>query len=229
MNCVAIIPARGGSKRIPRKNIKSFFGKPMLSYAIETAKESKIFDEIMVSTEDIEIASIARAYGAVVPFMRSKKTADDFATTYDVLEEVLKGYDSQDRKFDIVCGIYPCVPLLKTSTLILAYQKMLKADSNAIMPVCKYSSPIEWAMKIKQGILIPDDAKAQLVRSQDIEPKYFDAGMFYFCKTDVLLQERTLMPKNTLGYIISEKECQDIDTLEDWSVAELKYKILNIN
>ena len=222
---IAIITARGGSKRIPRKNIKEFMGKPMLAYAIEAAKQSKLFDVIMVSTEDSEIADVAKKYGAEVPFMRSAKTSSDFATTYDVLDEVISEYKKQNQEFDIICCIYPCVPFLSGNTIKEAYGK-LDDCTNAVMPVCKYSTPIEWALKFDKNFVLPYDSKALKIRSQDLEPKYYDAGMFYFCKTNVLLKEKTLVPAKTAGFIIDETECQDIDNLSDWHMAEIKYTML---
>jgi hypothetical protein len=223
---IAIITARGGSKRIPRKNIKEFMGKPMLAYAIEAAKKSSIFDTVMVSTDDKEIAAVAKKYGAAVPFMRGAKTSSDYAITYDVLEEVLTEYKKLNISFDMVCCIYPCVPFLTADSLQKAYNQMLSDSNDAVMPVCKYPVPIEWAMIISEGKLVPNDCKAQLIRSQDLVPKYYDVGMFYFCKTSALLEHKTLVPPNTGAYIIDETECQDIDTMEDWKAAELKYKIL---
>lgn len=226
MKTIAIITARGGSKRIPRKNIKGFMGKPMLAYAIEAAEKSELFDTIMVSTDDKEIAAVAKNYGAEVPFMRSAKTSSDYAITYDVLEEVLTEYKKLNIGFDMVCCIYPCVPFLTADSLRKAYNQMLSDSNDAIMPVCKYPVPIEWAMIISEGKLVPNDRAAQLIRSQDLVPKYYDVGMFYFCKTSALLEHKTLVPPNTGAYIIDETECQDIDTMEDWKSAELKYKIL---
>ena len=226
MSIIAIITARGGSKRIPKKNIKNFYGKPMLAYAIDAAKKAGIFDEIMVSTDSQEIADVAKKFGANVPFMRSSKTADDYATTYDVLEEVLARYKEIGKNFNYVCCIYPCVPFLLSATLLNAYNQLQESHANAIMPVCKYPAPIEWAMRIKDGILLPDDASKLVIRSQDLKPAFFDVGMFYFCKTEILLEKKTLVPPETQGYIIDEKECQDIDTPDDWKMAELKYKLL---
>lgn len=227
MSLIAIITARGGSKRIPKKNIKEFYGKPMLAYAIEAAKGAGIFDEIMVSTDSEEIADVARKYGATVPFMRSESTANDFATTFDVLEEVINEYKKQGKSFDELCCIYPCVPFLTSKTLEESYKLMRQTNANALQPVCKYPAPVEWAMKIENGFLIPNDKAALNIRSQDLTPKYFDVGMFYFCKTEVMLKERTVVPINTSGYVIDEAECQDIDTPNDWKMAEMKYKLLH--
>lgn len=226
MKKIAIITARGGSKRIPRKNIKEFMGKPMLAYAIEAAQKSQLFDTIMVSTDDEEIALCAKDLNADVPFMRSEATSSDYATTYDVLEEVLLEYQKRGISFDVVCCIYPCVPFLTADLLQKGYQKMVEEKLNAIMPVCKYPAPVEWAMQIERGILVPNDPKAQLIRSQDLAPKYYDVGMFYFATSNSLLSEKTLCPRKTGGLVVDESQCQDIDSIEDWSMAEIKYTIM---
>jgi len=223
---IAIIPARGGSKRIPKKNIKTFIDKPMLNYAINACKDAEIFLEIMVSTDDNEILEIAKNNSASVPFMRTKKTADDFATTFDVLDEVISNYKNSGQEFDFICCVYPCVPFLTGQTLKDAYNKLLSSGKDALQPVCRYPVPIEWAMKIEDNLLIPNDKNAQMIRSQDLTPKYYDVGMFYFIKTDILLKEKSLTPKKTFAYIMNENEVQDIDTLDDWNIAELKYKLL---
>ena len=222
---LAIITARGGSKRIPKKNIKEFFGRPMISYAINACKEAGIFSDIMVSTDDNEIAKISKDNGADIPFMRSEKTADDFATTFDVLEEVITEYKKTGKDYDYICCLYPCVPFLSGETLQSAYNQLAASENDALQPVCRFSVPIEWAMKIENGLLIPNDRQAQLIRSQDLVPKYFDGGMFYMIKTETLLREKSLTPKKTMAYIMDEKEIQDIDTIDDWNMAELKYKL----
>lgn len=202
-------------------------GKPMLAYAIEAALKSGIFEEVMVSTDDKEIAEVAIKYGANVPFMRSAKTASDTATTFDVIDEVINEYKKLGKNFESLCCIYPCVPFLKAETLRDAHKKMREGNFDAIMPVCKYSVPIEWAMKIENNLLVPFDREKQNMRSQDIEPKYFDVGMFYYCKTEKIYQHKSLAPDNTAAYILDEKECQDIDNETDWQLAELKYKIIH--
>lgn len=228
MKICAVITARGGSKRIPRKNIKNFLGKPMLAYAVEAALQSGIFDEVMVSTDDEEIAAVARRFGAAVPFMRSARTADDFATTFDVLDEVVQEYKKRGRAFDVICCIYPCVPFLQPSTLRAAYETMRIKSSDAVMPVCAYPVPVEWAFWIQEGVLRPfGDRADHKKRSQDLLPKYFDVGMFYFCKTEKMYQSRSLCPDNTAPYIIDALQCQDIDTEADWNLAETKYKVIH--
>lgn len=225
MKNIAIITARGGSKRIPRKNIKKFMGKPMIYYAISACLESGVFDEVMVSTDCPEIAEISIKFGAKVPFMRSSKTSDDYATTFDVLEEVVNEYQKSGIKFDNVCCVYPCVPFLNADTLKDAWERFINIQSDGLMPVCKYPVPIEWAMKIEDNLLVPNDRAAQKIRSQDLEPKYFDAGMFYFLKTDVMMREKTIVLQKTSPYLMDESQVQDIDTQEDWEMAEVKWQI----
>jgi len=226
INSIAIITARGGSKRIPKKNIKNFLGKPIISYAIKACIDAGVFSEIMVSTDCSEIAEIAIKYGAKIPFMRSPETADDFATTYDVLYEVITNYKNINFKFDYICCIYPCVPFLSGQILQDAYNRLINSNNNALLPVSKYSNPIEWAMKIENDILFPNDRNSQQIRSQDLAPKYYDAGMFYMIKTSTLFAEKNLIPEKTMAYIMNEKNVQDIDNPDDWDMAELKYKLL---
>lgn len=227
MSIIAIITARGGSKRIPKKNIKEFMGKPMIAYAIQAAKDAKIFDEIMVSTDDDEIAEIAKKYGASVPFMRSSKTADDFATTYDVLEEVITEYQKRDKIFDELACIYPCVPFLNGETLRNAYKVFSQSDCDTLIPVTRYSFPIQRALKINSNNYLEYREPAYAcIRSQDIEPMYHDAGMFYFCKVKEMLQNKTDVGKKVVGFELSEQIVQDIDTINDWEFASLKYKIM---
>ena len=183
MKTIAIITARGGSKRIPGKNIKNFMGKPMIAYAIDAALKARIFDTVMVSTDSEEIAEIAREHGAEVPFMRSEKTANDYAVTFDVLDEVITEYKKRGIDYDALCCIYPCVPFLRSETIRAAYEQM--QGHSGCIPVCKYPAPIEWAMKFENNRLIPNDREAQNIRSQDLTPKYFDVGMFYFSTIDL--------------------------------------------
>ena len=159
--------------------------------------------------------------------MRSERTSNDFAITYDVLEEVLSEYKKLGREYDSLCCIYPCVPFLRSDSLKNAFDLMKRKKANAIMPVCKYPVPVEWAMRINDDELVADDVEKQFVRSQDLKPAYFDAGMFYFYETEIFLSKRTTLFPNTLGYVIDESECQDIDTPDDWKMAEMKYKLLH--
>lgn len=219
---IAIITARGGSKRIPRKNIKNFLGQPMLKYAIDAALESGIFNTVMVSTDDEEIAQIAKQYGTEVPFMRSEETSNDFATTMDVLLEVICQYKKMNIEFDTLCCIYPCVPFLKGDTLVKAYTVFSESNTDALMPVVRFSYPIQRALRINnEGLLEYIQPEYIKTRSQDLEPTYHDVGMFYFYKVDLLSTQN----KKIKYFEMKETEIQDIDTEEDWHYAEMKYRI----
>ncbi len=222
MSIVAVITARGGSKRIPRKNIKEFMGKPMLAYAVEAAVNSKVFDEVMVSTDDVEIAEIAKQFCAKVPFMRSEKTANDFATTADVLEEVVSEYKKRGKTFDELCCIYPCVPFLTADVIKNAYEKFKTSGADRLTPVVKYSFPIQRAFKLnEQGLLEYREPENAPKRSQDLEPMYHDVGMFYFYKTEKMNSDNIAMLE------MDEAMVQDIDNDSDWQMAEMKYRIMH--
>jgi pseudaminic acid cytidylyltransferase len=227
MKNIAIIPARGGSKRIPRKNIKNFLGKPIIAYSIEAALKSNLFDEVMVSTDDIEIAEIAKSYGAAVPFLRSKQNSDDFAGTADVIIEVLNQLSAIGKKFNNTCCIYPTAPFISTKTLEEAYKLLIEKKFDSVFPVCSFSYPIQRALQIndsKTSMVWPENMSK---RSQDLLPMFHDAGQFYWIKTDAFLAENKVITENTGSIILNEMQVQDIDTVTDWELAELKYKILN--
>ena len=227
MNTIAIITARGGSKRIPRKNIKEFMRKPMLAYAVEAALGSNIFDEVMVSTDDIEIAEVAKKYGAKVPFMRSEKTANDMAMTYDVLEEVIDEYQKIGRNFDNLACIYPCVPFLKSETLQNAYQIFINSNCDTLVPVVKFSFPIQRAFRIDENNFLQyREPENMLKRSQDLEPMFHDVGMFYFCKINEMKRNKKLIGNKAAYIEMDEMQIQDIDNVSDWKMAEMKYRIM---
>lgn len=220
---LAMITARGGSKRIPRKNIKEFCGKPIIAYSIEAAKDAGVFDEIMVSTDDEEIARIAEQAGAKVPFMRSGENAGDYASTDDVLLEVLDRYRKQGREFETFCCLYPTAPFVTAEKLQKAMQMLEKADS--VMPVVAFSYPPQRCVVLnEQGELRmkwPEHAKT---RSQDLEPYYHDCGQFYCCRTKPFLEYGTTDLPHMVPFFVSELEVQDIDNQDDWEIAELKYR-----
>ena len=226
MNCVAIIPARGGSKRVPRKNIKDFCGKPIIAYSIEVALKSKLFDEIMVSTDDEEIASIARQHGAVVPFTRSKENSNDFAGLTDVCLEVLKQYKNIEKKFDFVCCILPTAPFINIERIIKAKNAIDTGIYNCVFPVVEYSYPIQKSLKMEGGFVKMLWQDNFYKRSQDFEKTYHDAGQFYFIKTKILLTEKKMFTEKSGAIILNNLEVQDIDNETDWKLAELKYKIM---
>lgn len=223
---LAIIPARGGSKRIPRKNIKDFLGKPIIAYSIETAINSGLFDEVMVSTDDEEIAEISRKYGAIVPFMRSRENSNDFATTFDVIEEVLLEYKVQGKLFELTCCIYPCAPFISLDSLKESYLKLNEFDT--VFPVVRYGFPIQRALKKdnKDGLSFFQPIYT-VARSQDLEVSYHDAGQFYWFNTEKILASKSLMANNTGCIVLPETKVQDIDNEVDWKLAELKFKLLN--
>ena len=221
---IAIIPARGGSKRIPRKNIKDFLGKPIIAYSIEAALDSGLFDEVMVSTDDKEIAHIAIRYGAKVPFMRSFNNSDDNAGLADALVEVLDEYKRQGSEFNTVCCILATAPFVTKDVLKNSHEK-LHEGCPAVVPVVSYSYPIQRALNIRDGLLSMNNPENYTVRSQDLEEMFHDAGQFYWIKSRVLLKEKKLFVSDMFGYVLSEKVVQDIDTRDDWDLAELKYGI----
>lgn len=226
MHAIAIITARGGSKRIPRKNIKEFCGKPILAYSIEAALQSGIFDTVMVSTDDAEIAEIARQYGAEVPFYRSEKTANDFATTNDVLLEVLEEYENRGEYFEVACCIYPTAPFVTSKKLQTAVKQLEESDADTLIPVVAFSYPPQRAMVVKDGRLVFQYPEYLDSRSQDLEPHYHDIGQFYVFRTEAFRKNRKLMVGNILPMVVSELEVQDIDNLTDWKIAEMKYQLL---
>ena len=224
---IAIITARGGSKRIPRKNIKKFNGFPIIKYSIEAAIESGIFDEIMVSTDDIEIAEISLKYGAKVPFLRSQKNSDDFSTTADVLIEVINDYIKKfNMSFDFLCCIYPTAPFVNKYKLIESFNILKSRDADCVLPVVKYSYPIQRSLKIERELLKMNWPENYLTRSQDLQPIYHDSGQFYFMKTESLIKQQILFAETTIPFEVSELEVQDIDSEIDWKLAELKYNLL---
>lgn len=226
---VAIITARGGSKRIPRKNIKDFLGKPIIAYSIETALKSGLFDLVMVSTDDEEIAEVAKKYGAQVPFIRSKQTADDFSTTVDVITEVLNELQSIGKHFENACCIYPTAPFITKQTLQEAFDLLIKNKFDSVFPVCPFSSPIQRALEItdsKINMVWPENLNK---RSQDLSPRYHDAGQFYWMNVQSFLKEKKVFTQNTGSIILNEIQVQDIDTESDWKIAELKHSLLFSN
>lgn len=220
---LCIIPARGGSKRIPRKNIKNFLGKPIIAYSIEAALESKLFDEVMVSTDDDEIADVAKRFGTTIPFLRSKKSADDFATTLDVVKEVLVSYKKKGQEFDNICVLYPTAPFVSANRLNEGFNKL--ASNQASIPVVTFDYPVWRAFKLKNETLSYQWPEYEKSRSQDLEPLYHDAGQWYWIKTNAI--KDSLVPKQTASIILDTLEVQDIDVEADWKMAELKYKVLN--
>ena len=227
MKRLAIITARGGSKRIPRKNIKEFCGKPIIAYSIEAALGAGIFDEVMVSTDDEEIAEVALAYGAKVPFYRSEATSNDFATTNDVLVEVITEYEKRGQKFDAFCCLYPTAPFIKGERLKSAMELLEASGADKVFPVVAFSFPPQRAVVIQEGELVFKYPEYTYSRSQDLEKQYHDVGQFYCFRTAALFENYSFWSGKILPLEISELEVQDIDNQTDWEIAEMKWEILN--
>ncbi len=225
-NRIAIIPARGGSKRIPRKNIKSFLGKPIISYPIQTLLASALFDRVIVSTDDEEIASIAKQFGAEVPFLRSRENSSDTAGTLPVIEEVVrKEYDSKKIPFTICC-VYPTSVFVTTEHLNQAIQLLENNHYKSVVAITKFGHPIQRAIELNEDLANFYQPENRLVRTQDLRPYYHDTGQLYVLQSNILLTENSLFTDFT-GYIdIPEFLVQDIDYPDDWSIAEFKYKLL---
>jgi pseudaminic acid cytidylyltransferase len=224
---LVIIPARGGSKRIPKKNVKDFLGKPIIAYSIAAAIKSGLFDEVMVSTDNEEIAEVAIRYGAKVPFLRSNKNANDYATTFDVIKEVISKYQSLNKTFDYTCCLYACAPFVTANKLADAFDLLQNKNFDSILPIVAFEFPIQKAFKIdknnKTAFFFSDFS---LTRSQDLNQSYHDVGQFYWMNTNKCIQKKAVITNNTGSIIISELEAQDVDTELDWKLAELKYELI---
>jgi len=226
MSAIAIITARGGSKRIPRKNIKEFLGKPIITYTINAVLEANIFDEVMVSTDDTEIADIAKKCGASVPFIRDSALSTDTAMTVVVLIDALENYRNRGIHYEYGCCIYPCAPLVTPSYLKEGMKLLISSGADSVVPLVRFSYPPQRSLIIRNGKAVMSNPEHYKTRSQDLEPYYHDAGQFYCFRSDSLLKEEKLFCQNTLPLVLSELEAQDIDTEEDWRMAELKYRLL---
>ncbi len=226
-SAVAIITARGGSKRIPGKNIRNFLGKPIIAYSIEAALQSGLFQEVMVSTDSEEIADVAIKYGAVVPFMRSAANADDFSTTPDVLVEVVNRYAEAGIRFDYGCCIYPTAPFISASLLQMAFEKLTSENRDSIFPAVAFGFPIYRGMrKDESGVISYIWPEHERTRSQDLPKTYHDAGQFYWFRPQLLLQTKSLVSKNSAIVEVDDLQVQDIDNETDWKLAELKYTLI---
>lgn len=223
MRRIAIITARGGSKRIPRKNLRLFLSRPIIAYSIEAALESGLFDEVMVSTDDAEIADVARALGAEVPFLRSAKTSDDYATTADVLHEVVGEYARRGVAIDFACCIYPTAPFVTADKLRRAFEILLESGADTVLPIARFSFPIWRSFRQEGDRLFYNWPEFAPRRSQDLPPAFQDTGQFYFFRPSILQATGLLITENTVGLEVPETEVQDIDSEEDWVLAELKF------
>lgn len=227
MKPYAIITARGGSKRVPGKNIRDFCGKPIIAYSIEAAFESGLFEEVMVSTDSEEIAAIGRNFGASVPFMRSERTSNDYADTTDVLNEVIAMYGKRGITFKEFCCIYPTAPFITPDKLKESYQFLQDEDVYNVIPMTGFSFPPQRGMRLKDdGFIEPVDPEGINARSQDLPVVYHDCGQFYWMKTEKYLENDNILNNHTKPYFVPESEVQDIDNESDWKLAEIKYRYM---
>ncbi len=224
---LAVITARGGSKRIPRKNIKIFCGKPIITYSIEAAIGSGVFDEVIVSTDDEEIKNIAIKYGAKVPFMRSEKTSDDYAMTYEVLLEVLEQYKKIDMEFEYLCCIYPTAPFIKKEILKTGIDIIKNYNADTVLPIVPFSFPPQRSFIIENDNVKFKYSENELIRSQDLETLYHDAGQFYYVNVKRFIETKRIIMDNVKPIILDDIEVQDIDNESDWEIAELKYQMIS--
>ncbi|MBS5113601.1 MAG: pseudaminic acid cytidylyltransferase [Coprobacillus cateniformis] len=226
MSSLVVIPARGGSKRIPKKNIKDFCGKPIIAYSIEAAIESQLFDEVMVSTDDKEIREIALEYGANVPFLRSKDNSGDMVSSSDVINEVLQNYEEFGKEFDIIVCLYPTAPFVTSKKIRSAYKKFEESGAKSLVSVVKYSFPPQRSFSIVNNrikVNFPDFIEC---RSQDLKDIYHDAGQLYMARVEYYKKEKRFYSDDTIPFVLDEIEVQDIDTYTDWQIAQLKYKLI---
>lgn len=226
MKVLGIIPARKGSKRIPHKNIKSFFGKPIISYAIQTALESKIFDNLIVSTDCPNISKIAKDQGANIPFLRSDENSTDFATTADVVLEAVKYFKEQNTNYDVIVCIYPCTPLITSEILTKAFKTFKSSKAQCLIPLIEYSYPIDKAFKTDSSgrILLPENS---LSRTQDREKAYHDAGQFYILDFNSFWEQKKIYLDKFCPFIMDTNTVQDVDNLQDWELLKIKYQLKN--
>ena len=224
---ICMIPARGGSKRIPRKNIKAFNGKPIIAYSIEAALESNCFDQVIVSTDDNEIAEVARTYGAKVPFIRPAKLSNDYAGTIPVIKHTIEWLEGHNNTINNVCCLYATAPFIQSHTISKAFQQLLESKADYCFSVTSFAFPIQRSIRITQDdkvdMFYPENFN---VRSQDLEESYHDAGQFYWGKAQAFKDELPIFSEAASPYILPRYLVQDIDTTEDWIRAEAMYRVL---
>ena len=224
---VAIIPARGGSKRIPRKNIKAFHGKPMIAYSIEAAIKSGCFDKVIVSTDDVEIAGVAAQFGAQVPFMRPAKIADDYATTLDVMKHAVEWLEAQGDVIDAVCCLYATAPFVMPSNLQEGYEVLQSGELDYAFSATSYAFPIQRALKLNAEGTVEMFQPAHFnTRSQDLIEAYHDAGQFYWGTAAAFKAKRPIFSEHSKVVLLPRKQVQDIDTPEDWELAEALFQVI---
>lgn len=226
MKRLCVIPARGGSKRIPRKNIKPFLGQPIISYSINAAIESKLFDEVMVSTDDEEIANYSKSLGAKVPFLRSEQNSNDFATIADVIKEVIEYYGKNGEEFNQVACLFATAPFISSQKITEAINQLTNSTSNSVFFIQEFSYPILRSLKQNESNFLEMNWPENLnKRSQDLPKAFHDAGMFYVAETKAFLAENTFFTARATGILVSDIEARDIDNDADWRIAEVLFKL----
>jgi N-acylneuraminate cytidylyltransferase len=223
---LCIIPARGGSKRIPRKNIKVFLAKPMIAYSIEAALKSGCFDRVVVSTDDSEIAQVAKTFGAEVPFMRPDELANDYAGTLSVIKHAIEWFEEHASKPSEVCCLYATAPFVQADSIKQAYKQLQTTQADYCFSVTSYAFPIQRAIKITQQRIEMFYPEHLNTRSQDLEEAYHDAGQFYWGKAEAFKQLKPLFSEHASPFLLPRHLVQDIDTQEDWVRAEMMYQVL---
>ena len=225
---IAVIPARGGSKRIPRKNIRMFCGRPIIAFSISAAKESQLFDQIVVSTDDEEIASVARDCGATTPFIRPNEISDDFTGTNAVVKHAINWFAGQGHDVAYACCIYATAPLIQARFIRDGYDILVGSDAAFAFSVTSYAFPIQRALRLTpDGRVDAMYPEHRMTRSQDLEPAYHDAAQFYWGTARAFLEDAPLFSSRSAGVVLPRFLVQDIDTVEDWEQAELMYRIVN--
>ena len=225
---IAVIPARGGSKRIPRKNIRMFCGKPIIAYSISAAQQTGLFDQVVVSTDDEEIASVAREFGATTPFVRPKELADDFTGTNAVVKHAVAWFNAQSNDVVHACCLYATAPLLQARFITEGYEALSRSDAAFAFSVTSYAFPIQRALRVTpEGRVDAIYPEHRMTRSQDLEHAYHDAGQFYWGTARAFLEDLPVFAPHSIGVILPRHLVQDIDTLEDWDQAELMHRAIN--
>jgi pseudaminic acid cytidylyltransferase len=225
---IAVIPARGGSKRIPRKNIRVFCGMPIIAYSISAAQQTGLFDQVVVSTDDEEIATVAREFGATTPFIRPKEIADDFTGTNAVVKHAVAWFNAQSNDVTHACCLYATAPLVQANFITEGYEALSRSDAAFAFSVTSYAFPIQRAVRItRDGRVDAIYPEHRMTRSQDLEHAYHDAGQFYWGTARAFLEDMPLFAPHSIGVILPRHLVQDIDTLEDWNQAELMYQAIN--
>lgn len=224
---IAIIPARGGSKRIPGKNIRNFLGKPIIGYSIEGALQSGLFDRVIVTTDSEKVAETASSFGAEIPFIRSADLSDDYATMTDVMLDCVEKLLNDNYKFDMFCCLMPTAPFIFPELLVDANKLTLDPNNDAVISVSEYPFPIQRAfVRNERGFLTLREPEFEMRRSNDLEPAYHDAGQFYFLRLKPFLEQNRFFMSASKPFILPPHMVQDIDTEDDWIYAEQLYETL---